>query len=107
MRSRSRMRSKAARGVSAQEELAELVEQSRRGDGCQEFAHRCDGGLGVGVEREAKLGLESHGPEDAHRIFAKARLGIANETQLACPDVGHAVAVVEQGVVDGGRSRAR
>ena len=66
------------KGVSVQEHLAELVEQPCRGYGRQEFAHGRDGRLGFGIEREAELRLESDRAQNAHRIFAIARFGIAN-----------------------------
>ena len=87
--------------VAAQEQLAELVEQTCRRDGGQYGSGWRNGAFGRGVKLKIELGGESCRSEDAYGVFAKSLLGIADQTQCAPLYVGEAVAVIEQHMVNG------
>jgi hypothetical protein len=54
-----------------------------------------DGRLGLRLDLVAHLGGEAQHADDAHRVFAVARLGVADHAQQPGLGVGHAAVVVD------------
>jgi hypothetical protein len=93
----------AAQRVAGHQQLQRLVEDARARDVGQQRRQRGDRAAGVGVDVEVELGGKARGAQHAHRVFAEARLGVADHAQHALLAVGHAAEIVvhflAQGVV--------
>ena len=76
-RSTSRLRSPWPR----QEQLQRLIEQARRRHAGEQLAQPRDRLGSRRVDLEAELRLEARRAQHAHRVFAKARLRIADQAQ--------------------------
>jgi len=77
------------------EQLQHFVVQARRRHVLEQRREAPDRRLGGGFDGEAKLRRQPHGAQHAHRVFAKARLRVADHAQQVLLQVGHAAVVVD------------
>src|SRR5579863_1641362 len=89
----------AARSVTGEKELQRLIEEPRRGHRRKKLAQGPEGARGGGIDVESELRLEARGAQHPHWVLAVARLGIADETELARGNVLDAAHVVPNGKV--------
>ena len=85
----------AGHGLAAHQQLQHFVEDARRRHVVDQRRHHGNRRLRRRVDVETELGGEAHHPQHAHRIFAVALLGHADDAQRAPADVGHAAVIVQ------------
>ena len=82
------------RGHRAGHDLVQLVHDALVRDDVQAVGHARDGGEGVGMDVEAKLGGEAHGTHHAERIVAEGeirRQGRADDARLQVADAAERI----------------
>nr|GEU28121.1 hypothetical protein [Tanacetum cinerariifolium] len=81
--------------VAAHEQLEHLVEHARGRHVVDQGRHQRDRRSGRRFDREFQLGGKAHHAQHAHRVFAVARLGLADDAQGFRADVLDAAVVVQ------------
>ena len=85
-------------GAAAKQQLEDFVEQPRLGHTVDEVGAIGDRRARGVVDLEAEFGREAHRAQHAHRVFAVARLGMADDAQALGFDVADAAVIVEHGL---------
>ncbi len=85
----------ASQRLTAHQQLQHFVEHARGRHVIDERRHHRDRRAGVGIDREVQFRREAHHAQQAHRIFAEARLRHADHAQRLVADIGDAAMVIE------------
>ena len=85
----------AGQRVAGLQQLDHLVEQARGRHVVEQRRHGLDRRACLGFDLEAQLGREAHRADDAHRVFAVARLGVADHAQQLLLGVFQAAVIVD------------
>ena len=77
------------------EQLEHFIKQSCRRDVFQQAGHFPDGAARFGVDRQAKLGGQTHRAQHAHRILAVTCPRFADHAQRLCLEIADTMVVVD------------
>jgi hypothetical protein len=85
----------AGQRMAAHQQLQHFVEHARGRHVVDQRRHHADRRAAGRLDGELELGREAHHAQHAHRVFAVARFGFADDAQLLGADVGDAAVVVQ------------
>src|SRR5277367_5420817 len=87
------------RAEAGEKQLQNFIEETRGRHAIQQVREFPNWLFGAGINREIEFRRETHRAQHAHRIFAVARLGIADQLEAPRLDVAHAIDKIPNGEV--------